>query len=125
MVLEPAPLEVEARRIRFHDDFIEQYRLIVEAGVKSGEFKVADIRLAAACVFGGLTESLMSTLAVTASLQQKSEKRTPRADSSAHVDGVVDFCLRGLGVALPEHRGPATTRRRSARKRAAVSPKNY
>jgi AcrR family transcriptional regulator len=94
MVLEPTENDVEEERLRFHAAFIEQFRRIVDDGVASGEFAVADSRVAAACVFGGITESLMGPLAVVAPSTRGARKR---ADADALVAQVVAFCAHGLG----------------------------
>lgn len=96
MVLEPTENEVEEERLRFHAEFIEQFRRIVDDGTAAGEFEVADSRVAAACVFGGITESLMGPLAIVAAPAGGARKRS-RADADALVAQVIHFCAHGLG----------------------------
>jgi AcrR family transcriptional regulator len=96
MVLEPTEVEVDAQRLQFHAAFIDQFQRILDAGVAGGEFDVADTRVAAACIFGAATESLMSPLSIAAAKSGKADRKTA-GDTTAHVDAVVAFCLRGLG----------------------------
>jgi len=110
MVLEPTEIAVEEERLRFHACFIEQFRRILDAGVASGEFDVADTHIAAACIFGGITESLMSPLGIAS---RSPERGSGRNDAAVLVDRIVAFCFDGLGR-------PASTGRRRAGARSAT-----
>ena len=103
MVLEPTENEVEEERLRFHAAFIEQFRRIVDDGVAAGQFSVADSRVAAACVFGGITESLMGPLAIAAPPAAGARRRS-RADADALVAQVIAFCAHGLGQRARQRR---------------------
>jgi AcrR family transcriptional regulator len=113
MVLEPTDIEVEEERLRFHAQFIEQYRRILDEGVKSGEFHVANTRVAAACIFGSLTESLMSPLGMSTQPITKSRHHA-RNDVTVLVDSVLAFCLNGLAGAKSTSPSAASTRRASS-----------
>ena len=96
MVLEPTDIEVEEQRLHFHARFIEAFQGILEAGRASGEFELTETRVAAACIFGGLTESLMGPLGRTVQSPAKPRSRA-RDEARALVDSVVAFCFLGVG----------------------------
>lgn len=110
MVLEPVDAEVEEVRLRFHADFIEQFRRILDDGNAAGEFQVGSPRVAAACVFGAITESLMQPLGLT--LQTPGPRgKAARHDVAALVEPLLAFCFHGLGSAAPAaKRAPARRR---------------
>src|SRR5262245_28995398 len=111
MVVEPTEAEVEEVRLHFHAKFVQQFQRILDAGVASGEFKVADTRIAAACIFGGIVESLMSPLGAVANATARTTAGRRRPDSAALVDSVVSFCFHGLGVPSPRAGATASSRR--------------
>jgi len=107
LALEPTEMEVEEVRLQFHTAFIAQIKRILDAGVAAGEFALDDTQVAATCVFGGMVESLMNPPGIAArGSAQLSPQRSPQA---AWVDGVVEFCLRGVGQ--PRTRPRATASR--------------
>ncbi|HEX6704743.1 MAG TPA: TetR/AcrR family transcriptional regulator [Albitalea sp.] len=97
MVLEPTEAEIEEERLHFHQQFIEQFRRILQSGQDAGEFELADPQVAAACIFGAITESLMGPLVLAA--------RAGGSDPDARplIENVLAFCFHGL-------RSPGATR---------------
>ncbi|WP_457331656.1 TetR/AcrR family transcriptional regulator [Rhizobacter sp. P5_C2] len=104
LVQEPTDNEVEQLRLQFHAEFIALFQKILDDGRASGELRVADTRVAAACVFGSITESLLHPLGMAA--QAAGEvKRGRRVDASALIGPLVDFCFHGAaGEAAPAKR---------------------
>jgi hypothetical protein len=73
--------------------------------------------VAAACIFGGIVESLMGPLGATALAGGKAAASTKRQpDATALVEGVVAFCFHGLGKPVP--RRPTAAPKRQAASRA-------
>jgi AcrR family transcriptional regulator len=115
MVHEPTEAEVEQERLRFHREFIAQYRRILESGCAAGEFDIPDTEVVAACVFGSVIEALLVEfgLANQGKSRAAGGSRQPAADGA---ETVVDFCLRGI----PR---PATVQRaKPSGRRAATAP---
>jgi len=106
MVLEPSEIDVVQERLDFHAAFIAQFRRILDAGVTTGEFSVADTEVAAACIFGGMTESLMGPLTAAGRAAGKARPRSAR-DAAALVEHLLAFCFHGLGRPVPARRRPA------------------
>ena len=101
MVLEPTDIEVEEERLHFHLQFIDAFAALLEAGRVAGEFDVTEPQVAAACIFGGVTESLMGPLG--ASLRDPATARgRAREEAQRVIDSVVAFALRGLGHPRPK-----------------------
>ena len=95
MVLEPTDLEVEEVRLASHAQFIAQFRQVLDEGCEAGEFQIGNTQVAAACVFGSITESLMHPLGLTAQ-ERTGARRGKRSDAAALVDSLIEFCLRGV-----------------------------
>jgi AcrR family transcriptional regulator len=107
MVLEPTENEVEEERLRFHAEFIAQFRRILDDGVAHGEFVIADTQVAAACIFGGITESLMNPLGTVARAAAAKSAAARSRDAAELVSGVMAFCFHGVGKPAPARRQPA------------------
>jgi AcrR family transcriptional regulator len=113
LALEPTEIEVEEVRLQFHAAFIAQVKRILDDGVAAGEFALNDTQVAATCVFGGMVESLMNPPVIAA--RGNASLAPQRSRQAAWVDGVVDFCLRGVGQ--PARRAAARPRATKARGR--------
>jgi AcrR family transcriptional regulator len=98
LVLEPTDNEVEQLRLQFHADFIALFQQILEDGRASGELRVADARVAAACVFGSITESLLHPLGMAAQAAGVA-RRGHKVDATALIGPLVDFCFHGAAGA--------------------------
>ncbi len=123
MVVEPTDAEVEELRLRFHAQFIELFRRILDSGCAAGEFRVANTQVAAACVFGCVTESLMHPLGLAEASSRRgrsatgapspAKRSTARLDRAALVDPLLDFCFNGIaGSSTPVRSGAAPKRGR-------------
>ncbi|HEY6355019.1 MAG TPA: TetR/AcrR family transcriptional regulator [Burkholderiaceae bacterium] len=121
LALEPTDIEVEEVRLDFHREFGVQFRRILDSGVAAGEFTIADTRVAAACIFGGIVESLMGPLGATAIIGGKAARAKRPPDATALVDGVLAFCFHGLGKPAP--RGVASASKRGTAKSATKKTK--
>jgi AcrR family transcriptional regulator len=108
MVIEPTDTEVEEERLHFHTEFSQQFRRILEAGQAAGEFDVDDTRVAAACIFGCITESLMNPLGIAA--RSGNARSGGRNDAKILVDHVLAFCFRGIGMPKASARGGTALR---------------
>jgi len=115
IALEPTDIDVEEVRLQFHREFGVQFRRILDSGVAAGEFTIADTRVAAACIFGGIVESLMGPLGATALAGGKAASAKRQPDATALVDGVVAFCFHGLGKPVPRKPAVASKRRAAGR----------
>jgi AcrR family transcriptional regulator len=109
MVIEPADADVEEERLHYHAEFTAQFRRMLEAGCAAGEFDVADPQVAAACIFGCITESLMNPLGI-ATRTAGNARTGGRDDAKALVENVVAFCFHGIGVARPGGRATPALR---------------
>ncbi len=103
MILEPTDTEVEEVRLAFHAQFIAQFRQLLDEGCKAGEMHIANTQVAAACVFGSITESLMHPLGLAAQ-DRTDRRRGKRTDTTSLVDSLIEFCLRGV-IAAPKPKG--------------------
>jgi AcrR family transcriptional regulator len=103
LVLEPTDNEVEQLRLQFHAEFIALFQKILDEGRAGGELRVADTRVAAACVFGSITESLLHPLGMAAQAARApgDARRGRKVDASALIGPLVDFCFHGAGCAPP------------------------
>jgi AcrR family transcriptional regulator len=118
IALEPTDIEVEEVRLHFHAEFAVQFRRILDSGVAAGEFEVADTQVAAACIFGGIVESMMSLLgAATTATGRPAHVKSPR-QAAALIDDVVAFCFHGLGMPPARPRSKTPVRRASASRMA-------
>jgi len=115
IALEPTDIEVEEVRLHFHREFGVQFRRILDSGVAAGEFTISDTRVAAACIFGGIVESLMGPLGATALASGKAAHAKRPPDATALVDGVLAFCFHGLGKPVPRPRTSTSSRRTGKR----------
>jgi AcrR family transcriptional regulator len=116
LAIEPTEIEVEEVRLQFHTAFIAQLKRILDDGAAAGEFALDDTEVAATCIFGGMVESLMNPpgIAVRGSPQAAPQ----RSRQAAWVDGVVEFCLRGVGrPAAPRHAAAPKARAKTRRAR--------
>lgn len=88
LVAEPVEPEVESARLKYHRALARVFMMIIEQGVRSGEFPEQSVRASADCIVGCLFEGLVSPLATDAASNDPS--------LTEHAVAIISFCLRGV-----------------------------
>lgn len=88
LVAEPVEPEVEAARLKYHRALARVFMMIIEQGVRSGEFPEQSVRASADCIVGCLFEGLVSPLAADAASDDPG--------LTGHAVSIISFCLRGV-----------------------------
>ena len=96
LIAEPVEPEVDEQRLLYREAYADLFSALLEEGVRSGDFKVEQIRLVAACLVGAIAESLVGPLSPAAQAARESGRAAINAaDTSRHL---ITFCLRAVGA---------------------------
>ena len=88
--------EVDEQRLLYREAYAELFCGLLEEGVRSGDFRVEQIRLVAACLVGAIAESLVGPLSpATQAARASGRAAINAADTSRHL---ITFCLRAVGA---------------------------
>lgn len=96
LIAEPVEPEVDEQRLIYREAYADLFAGLLEEGVRSGEFKVEQVRLIAACLVGAIAESLVGPLSPPArAVREQSLSSITFADTSHNL---ISFCLRAVGA---------------------------
>jgi hypothetical protein len=87
---------VDEQRLLFREAYAELFVDLLEEGVRSGEFRVAQVNLVAACLVGAIAEALVGPLSPPARAAR--EAGQPVVDLATVSQTLVTFCLRAVGA---------------------------
>lgn len=96
LIAEPVDPEVDEQRLLFREAYAELFVDLLEEGVSSGDFRISQVQLVAACLVGAIAEALVGPLSPPA--------RAAREAGQANVDlatvsqTLITFCLRAVGA---------------------------
>lgn len=96
LIAEPVEAEVDEQRLLYREAYAELFVELLEQGVRSGEFQVAQSRLVAACLVGAIAEALIGPLSPPARAAR--EAGYPAPELAEVSSGIVTFCLRAVGA---------------------------
>ena len=96
LIAEPVEPEVDEQRLLFREAYAELFVDLLEEGVRSGEFRVAQVNLVAACLVGAIAEALVGPLSPPARAAR--DAGLPAADLATVSQTLVTFCLRAVGA---------------------------
>lgn len=88
--------EVDEQRLLFREAYAELFIELLEDGVRSGEFRVNQLNLTAACLVGAIAEALVGPLSPPARAAR--EAGLPAIELAAVSQSLVTFCLRAVGA---------------------------
>ncbi len=103
LLAEPVDVNLAEERSFFRRTHAEIFVGILEDGIKNGELREIDARIAAACIAGAIPTALIGPLAPQSHELDNNPDRV--------VEEIVTFCLAGAGVALPESNRQTRERR--------------
>lgn len=96
LIAEPVEPEIDEQRLRYREAYADLFGQLLEEGVRSGDFRVEQIRLVSACLVGAIAESLVGPLAPAARGAHESGRTASNAaETSRHL---ITFCLRAVGA---------------------------
>lgn len=96
LIAEPVETEVDEQRLLFREAYAELFIELLEDGVRSGEFRVSQLNLTAACLVGAIAEALVGPLSPPARAAR--EAGLPAIELAAVSQSLVTFCLRAVGA---------------------------
>lgn len=96
LIAEPVETEVDEQRLLFREAYAELFIELLDAGVRSGEFRVTHPNLTAACLVGAIAEALVGPLSPPARAAR--EAGLPAIELAAVSQSLVTFCLRAVGA---------------------------
>lgn len=91
LLAEPVDVNLAEERAFFRRTHAEIFARILEDGIESGELPEVDVRIAAACIAGAIPTALVGPLAP--------QSHELDGDTGRVVGEIVNFCLRGAGIA--------------------------
>lgn len=103
LLAEPVDVNLAEERSFFRRTHAEIFVGILEDGIKNGELRKIDARIAAACIAGAIPTALIGPLAPQSHELDNNPDRV--------VEEIVTFCLAGAGVASPESNRQTRERR--------------
>lgn len=96
LIAEPVDPEVDEQRLLYREAYAELFVDLLEEGVRSGEFRVDQVNLVAACLVGAIAEALVGPLSPPARAARDAGLAAPElADVSK---ALITFCLRAVGA---------------------------
>ena len=99
LIAEPVEPEVDEQRLLFREAYAELFVDLLGEGLRSGEFRVGQVNLTAACLVGAIAEALVGPLSPPARAARAAGQPTLQlAEVSA---SLVTFCLRAVGAEEP------------------------
>lgn len=91
LLAEPVDVNLAEERAFFRRTHADIFARILEDGIESGELPAIDVRIAAACIAGAIPTALVGPLAP--------QSHELDGDADRVVGEIVNFCLRGAGLA--------------------------
>ncbi|WP_043308355.1 TetR/AcrR family transcriptional regulator [Pseudomonas sp. ML96] len=96
LIAEPVDPEVDEQRLLFREAYAELFVDLLEEGVRSGEFRVPQVSLVAACLVGAIAEALVGPLSPPARAAR--DAGLPVVDLDTVSQTLITFCLRAVGA---------------------------
>jgi AcrR family transcriptional regulator len=96
LIAEPVDPEVDEQRLFYREAYAELFIDLLDEGVRSGEFRVAQVGLAAACLVGAIAEALVGPLSPPARAARAAGHPQPTLATVS--DSLATFCLRAVGA---------------------------
>lgn len=96
LIAEPVEPEVDEQRLLYREAYAELFVDLLDEGVQAGDFRVAQVGLAAACLVGAIAESLVGPLSPPARAARAAGHPTLKLATVS--DSIVTFCLRAVGA---------------------------
>lgn len=96
LIAEPVEPEVDEQRLLFREAYAELFVDLLDEGVRSGEFRVEQVNLVAACLVGAIAEALVGPLSPPARAAR--DAGLPAADLATVNQALITFCLRAVGA---------------------------
>ncbi|WP_165784384.1 hypothetical protein [Zhengella mangrovi] len=88
LIFEPLDPAVETTRLQYRRAIAGVFEEIVRDGIRRGEFRDQDPRIAATCIVGAFMEGLIGSLAPDAESEPSRQKENAAA--------IASFCLAGI-----------------------------
>ncbi|MBC9249286.1 TetR family transcriptional regulator [Pseudomonas alcaligenes] len=96
LIAEPVEPEVDEQRLLFREAYAELFIELLAEGVRSGEFRVTQLPLVAACLVGAIAEALVGPLSPPARAAR--DAGLPAVDLATVSQSLTTFCLRAVGA---------------------------
>lgn len=96
LIAEPVEPEVDEQRLLFREAYAELFVELLDEGVRTGEFRVSQPNLVAACLVGAIAEALVGPLSPTACAARAAG--APALDLATVSQSLITFCLRAVGA---------------------------
>ena len=96
LIAEPVDPEVDEQRLLFREAYAELFVDLLEEGVQSGEFRVSQVQLVAACLVGAIAEALVGPLSPPARAAREAGQAS--VDLATVSQSLITFCLRAVGA---------------------------
>jgi len=96
LIAEPVEPEVDEQRLRFREAYAELFVELLEEGVRSGEFRISQVNLVAACLVGAIAEALVGPLSPPARAAR--EAGFQAVELATVSQALITFCLRAVGA---------------------------
>ncbi|WP_341303751.1 TetR/AcrR family transcriptional regulator [Pseudomonas sp. TMP25] len=100
LIAEPVDPLVDEQRLLYREAYAELFIELLQEGVAAGQMRVQQVNLVAACLVGAIAEVLVGPLSPPARTAREAGYPTPSLAEVSQV--LITFCLRAVGVPLPE-----------------------
>ncbi|UTW06591.1 TetR/AcrR family transcriptional regulator [Pseudomonas benzenivorans] len=100
LIAEPVDPQVDEQRLLYREAYAELFVGLLEEGMATGEFRLTDAGLVAACLVGAIAESLVGPLSPPARAAREAGRLTQ--DLGDVSQSLVTFCLRAVGAEEPQ-----------------------
>lgn len=98
LIAEPVEPEVDEQRLLYRVAYAELFAELLEEGVASGDFRLDQVNLIAACLVGAIAEALVGPLSPQACAAREAGRPALGLDAVSH--SLISFCLRAVGAPL-------------------------
>ena len=96
LIAEPVDPEVDEQRLLYREAYAELFVDLLEEGVRTGEFRVGQVNLVAACLVGAIAEALVGPLSPPARAARDAGQAV--VDLATVSQALITFCLRAVGA---------------------------
>ncbi|WP_447594052.1 TetR/AcrR family transcriptional regulator [Aquipseudomonas campi] len=96
LIAEPVDAEVDEQRLLFREAYAELFSDLLNEGIGTGDFRIDQVGLAAACLVGAIAEALVGPLSPPARAAR--EAGHTQVDFATVNQTLITFCLRAVGA---------------------------